>query len=54
MSLEAIDRLFDLPWYKTGLHGRKVAEEFEREMAERYAEDKPEKEPEVVYREERV
>jgi len=54
MSLEAIDRLFDLPWYKTGLHGRKVAEEFEREMAARYEEAKDIKEAEVTYREEKA
>ena len=31
LSLESIDHLFDLPWYKIGLSGRKFAEEYERE-----------------------
>jgi hypothetical protein len=50
-SLESVDKLFDLPWYKIGLHGKKVAEEFDREMEARFAEDKLEKEPRVTYRE---
>ena len=32
-SLESIDRLFDLPWYKIGLFGRKFAEDFDRQHA---------------------
>lgn len=54
MSLEAIDQLFTLPWYKIGIHGRQVAEDFDREMSERYAEAKEEKQPEVSYREDRA
>lgn len=34
-SLESIDRLFDLPWYKIGLYGNKFAEEFDREQEAR-------------------
>ena len=34
-SLESIDKLFELPWYKIGLYGRKFAEEYEREHADR-------------------
>jgi hypothetical protein len=30
-SLETIDKMFDLPWYKIGLYGRKFAEEYDRE-----------------------
>jgi hypothetical protein len=50
-SLESVDRLFDLPWYKIGLHGKSVAEQYDREMEARYAEEKLEKEPQVTYRE---
>lgn len=50
-SLESIDQLFDLPWYKIGIHGRKVAEAYDREMEARYADEKEEKEPQVSYRE---
>jgi len=50
-SLESVDKLFDLPWYKIGLHGKKVAEEFDREMEARFAEEKLEKEPQVTYKE---
>lgn len=32
-SLESIDRLFDLPWWRIGLFGRKFAEEYDREHA---------------------
>ena len=32
-SLESIDRLFDLPWYKIGLFGRKFAEDYDRQHA---------------------
>ncbi|GAB7363959.1 hypothetical protein MBLNU230_g4521t1 [Neophaeotheca triangularis] len=31
-SLESIDKLFDLPWYKIGLYGRSIAEQYDREM----------------------
>lgn len=31
-SLESIDKLFELPWYKIGLFGKKFAEEFDREQ----------------------
>lgn len=31
-SLESIDKLFDLPWYKIGLHGKKFAEEYDRQQ----------------------
>lgn len=50
-SLESVDKLFDLPWYKIGLHGRKVAEQYDAEIEARYAEEKLEKEPRVSYRE---
>lgn len=33
-SLESIDRLFDMPWYKIGLYGRRYAEEYDREHME--------------------
>lgn len=32
-SLESIDKLFDLPWYKIGLFGRKFAEDYDRQHA---------------------
>jgi len=51
MSLEAIDQLFTLPWYKIGIHGRKVAEAYDREREARYADEKEAKEPQVSYRE---
>ena len=50
-SLESVDKLFDLPWYKIGLHGQAVAEQFDREMEARFAEEKLEKEPQVTYKE---
>lgn len=50
-SLESVDKLFDLPWYKIGLHGRKVAEAYDREVENLRAQEKLEKEPEVSYRE---
>lgn len=31
-SLESMDRLFALPWYKIGLHGNKDADEQDQEM----------------------
>lgn len=31
-SLEGIDKMFDLPWYKIGRHGRKFAEEYDQEQ----------------------
>lgn len=34
-SLESIDKLFDLPWYKIGLYGKKFAEEYDREQETR-------------------
>jgi hypothetical protein len=33
-SLESIDKLFELPWYRIGLHGQKFAEEWDREQEE--------------------
>jgi hypothetical protein len=34
-SLESMDELFDLPWYKIGLQGRKYAEQEENEAREK-------------------
>ncbi|KAI7279527.1 putative quinate permease [Hortaea werneckii] len=34
-SLESIDQLFELPWYKIGLYGRKFAEDYDREQSTR-------------------
>lgn len=31
-TLESIDKLFELPWYKIGLFGQKFAEEYDREQ----------------------
>ncbi|CAG7960704.1 unnamed protein product [Penicillium nalgiovense] len=39
-SLETIDKMFDLPWYKIGLYGRKFAEEYDREQEEIYRDEK--------------
>ncbi|KAJ5514599.1 Major facilitator superfamily domain general substrate transporter [Penicillium fimorum] len=39
-SLETIDKMFDLPWYKIGLHGRKFAEEYDREQERIYHDEK--------------
>ncbi|CAH0047016.1 unnamed protein product [Clonostachys solani] len=39
-SLESIDQLFDLPWYKIGLHGKKFAEEYDREQEEIHRNEK--------------
>jgi sugar porter (SP) family MFS transporter len=39
-SLESIDRLFDLPWYKIGLFGRKFAEDYDRQQIEEQGFDK--------------
>ncbi|CAG8254685.1 unnamed protein product [Penicillium salamii] len=39
-SLETIDKMFDLPWYKIGLFGRKFAEEYDREQAQIYQDEK--------------
>lgn len=50
-SLESVDKLFDLPWYKIGLHGRKVAEQYDREMEAMREDEKLEKEPNVTYKE---
>lgn len=44
-----IDQLIDLPWYKIGIHSRKVAEAYDHEMKAGHAEK--EKEPQVSYRE---
>ncbi|KAH9886191.1 general substrate transporter [Xylariomycetidae sp. FL2044] len=41
-SLETIDRLFDLPWYKIGLYGKKFAEEYDRDQAIEQSEKKQE------------
>lgn len=51
LSLETIDRLFDLPWYKIGLHGRKFAEEYDRERNERSLAEKADQNPVVDQRE---
>lgn len=48
-SLESIDKLFDLPWYKIGLFGKKYAEEYDREQEEMHRDEK--KEATVTYRE---
>ena len=34
-SLESMDRLFALPWYKIGLHGNKDAEERDLAVAQK-------------------
>ncbi|KAI7670283.1 putative quinate permease [Hortaea werneckii] len=34
-SLESIDQLFELPWYKIGLYGRKFAEDYDRQQSTR-------------------
>jgi hypothetical protein len=39
-SLETIDKMFDLPWYKIGLYGRKFAEDYDREQAQLYHDEK--------------
>ncbi|CAI7590485.1 unnamed protein product [Penicillium palitans] len=39
-SLETIDKMFDLPWYRIGLFGRKFAEEYDREQEEIYRDEK--------------
>ena len=36
-SLESMDRLFDLPWYRIGLYGNKDAEEKDNQMDEKAA-----------------
>ncbi|KAJ5293571.1 hypothetical protein PENANT_c002G02122 [Penicillium antarcticum] len=41
-SLETIDKMFDLPWYKIGLYGRKFAEEYDREQERIYSDEKKE------------
>jgi hypothetical protein len=50
-SLETIDRLFDLPWYKIGLHGKKFAEEYDREQAAQAQSEKKEGAAVVAYKE---
>ena len=49
-SLESIDRLFDLPWYRIGLYGKSFAEEYDREQEELHRGEK--KGAEVAHREE--
>ncbi|KAJ5354952.1 hypothetical protein N7541_005996 [Penicillium brevicompactum] len=39
-SLETIDKMFDLPWYKIGLFGRKFAEDYDREQEQIYRNEK--------------
>ncbi|CAI7592041.1 unnamed protein product [Penicillium discolor] len=39
-SLETIDKMFDLPWYRIGLFGRKFAEEYDREQEQIYRDEK--------------
>ena len=39
-TLESIDQLFDLPWYKIGLYGKQFAEEYDREQEERHRDEK--------------
>lgn len=34
-SLESIDKLFELPWYRIGLDGKGYAEEYDREVEQR-------------------
>ncbi|KAI9147578.1 Quinate permease [Paramyrothecium foliicola] len=41
-SLESIDKLFELPWYKIGLHGKAFAEEYDREQAAQVQSEKKE------------
>lgn len=48
-SLEGIDKMFDLPWYKIGLHGRKFAEEYDREQEDIHRNEKAE--AQVAYKE---
>ncbi|KAF9885057.1 hypothetical protein FE257_000788 [Aspergillus nanangensis] len=50
-SLESIDRLFDLPWYKIGRYGRKVAEEYDREQAEMVLHEKENNDGTTTHRE---
>lgn len=41
-SLETIDKMFDLPWYKIGLYGRKFADEYDREQEQIHRNEKEE------------
>ncbi|KAK5164961.1 uncharacterized protein LTR77_009626 [Saxophila tyrrhenica] len=50
-SLESIDRLFDLPWYKIGLHGRRFAEDYDREHFEEHAMAKEKQGAEITHEE---
>ncbi|KAL4892997.1 general substrate transporter [Aspergillus ambiguus] len=51
-SLESIDRLFDLPWYKIGIYGRQAAEDYDRQEVERASiEMKEDDRPIVTHRE---
>ncbi|KAG9258453.1 general substrate transporter [Emericellopsis atlantica] len=51
-SLESIDKLFDLPWYKIGLHGKAYAEARDREQEQQFVNEK--KEAEVHYMEDKA
>jgi hypothetical protein len=53
-SLESIDQLFDLPWYKIGLFGRQFAEDYDRQQAEREGFDGSRKEAIVASYEEKA
>lgn len=48
-SLEGIDKMFDLPWYKIGRFGRSFAEEYDREQEQAHRNEK--REAVVSYRE---
>jgi hypothetical protein len=48
-SLESINQLFDLPWYKIGLYGKAYAEEYDRQQKELRGDEKSG--AEVGYRE---
>lgn len=39
-SLETIDKMFDLPWYRIGRHGRRFAEDYDREQEQIYRNEK--------------
>jgi MFS family permease len=47
-SLESIDQLFELPWYKIGLYGKSFAEEYDRQQAEQAINEKQERHEGVV------
>jgi sugar porter (SP) family MFS transporter len=50
-SLETIDKLFELPWFKIGLYGKKFAEEYDREQAAQVQAEKKEMGVSVAYKE---